>query len=960
MRSLKILKYILFSFVFLILFSFLAIITSNKITNEIFIYLSKEFPIKYKNVEGNLYSGITIKELNYDDMINIDRSFISLSFLPLLLKEIYISELNLEKITFSDKFFSFIKENQNNKEEAENKEELNFFMNIFIKKLDLTIFDFEYEDKKIDEFIFSAKNIKSDLKNKHSLDYLLNIKSNMANIYLDGNLKDDNYKINSKIDLKEYVQSVFLLDLEGNFRKIDFILKNENLKIKEDENLKVKNTILEGFFDIEKQNLDIFSLKSEINYKQIASILNAKINLKNLDINSINFEANLQTEIQKTIWENINKDIFINSNISGNNKEIKIDTKISKNSINIDKNNLIFENAILNAIAKLDNKNLDVKADLNFDTNFANQKSKIDFKVNLDDFKSINLKAKTIIEGLKYEDYNLKPIGNLVVNSSYNSNSFDIDLNSKYIDMFLKSKEFKRFDFDLKLKDINPNNFYKLNDFIKISKIDGKIKGYYDNSLYFNSNLILNNNFNLDSSFKLNDKNIESNLKNNTFFIEVVKNGDKINLKSKIKELNNFENELVKILKYDKLNLKGLIDAEFDIENNNIDFEIKSPKISFENESLDKLYIKANLKNNILYFDKLEFFIGKIYDINLQKNFILKNDAFLDLNTFNGNFDYENISLKILKDEENNIIKVTTKELFLEHNLYGSSFIDSNLDVNIKKDSKISLNGELNLNKLKATYNIPALNISKDKDIIILKNSDKNSDFFLENISMELLIFSNEAKYSVKNIDLKSNILLNIKKEFNKNLRIYGSVSNIAGSFYELGKNYDIKDSNVYFRGLDPIDPILDIKANTKVDDILISIFIGGSLDNPRLNLSSSPIMNQKDILSYLIFGTNFSSSTKSNQSRQSQASLFLLNELSKDYAKELGVDSIYFQYDPTTQYIETHVGKNIGEKNKVVLKNKAYAGQLVFMRELTKLWNLELGFEEKTQSIDLIYKKRY
>jgi len=144
------------------------------------------------------------------------------------------------------------------------------------------------------------------------------------------------------------------------------------------------------------------------------------------------------------------------------------------------------------------------------------------------------------------------------------------------------------------------------------------------------------------------------------------------------------------------------------------------------------------------------------------------------------------------------------------------------------------------------------------------------------------------------------------------------------------------------------------------VEDVDIFILISGTLNNPRINLNSNPVMNYKDILSYLIFGTSFSNTTNSAQSKQSQASLFLLNELSKDYAKELGVDSIYFQYDPTTQYIETHVGKNIGEKNKIVLKNKAQSGQLVFMRELTKLWNLELGFEEKTQSIDLIYKKRY
>ena len=169
------------------------------------------------------------------------------------------------------------------------------------------------------------------------------------------------------------------------------------------------------------------------------------------------------------------------------------------------------------------------------------------------------------------------------------------------------------------------------------------------------------------------------------------------------------------------------------------------------------------------------------------------------------------------------------------------------------------------------------------------------------------------------------------------------------------------KNSNIYFRGLNPIDPILDIKALHKLNDVDINIIISGTLNYPRINLSSTPVMNQKDILSYLIFGTRFSADSNKNiQSKQSQASLFLLNELSKDYAKELGLDILYFEYNPTSQYIETRVGKNISQKSKVILKNKADSGQLILMRELTKLWNIELGFENKTQSLDLTYKRRY
>ena len=35
------------------------------------------------------------------------------------------------------------------------------------------------------------------------------------------------------------------------------------------------------------------------------------------------------------------------------------------------------------------------------------------------------------------------------------------------------------------------------------------------------------------------------------------------------------------------------------------------------------------------------------------------------------------------------------------------------------------------------------------------------------------------------------------------------------------------------------------------------------------------------------------------NKIKRAQASLFILNELSKDYVKELGIDILHFDYDP-------------------------------------------------------------
>ena len=586
----------------------------------------------------------------------------------------------------------------------------------------------------------------------------------------------------------------------------------------------------------------------------------------------------------------------------------------------------------------------------------------MDLKLNLDDFENLSLNSKSVIESLKYENFNLKELGNININSSYKKNFLNMDLNSKYINMNLNTKNLKKIIFDFNIKNLNPNNIYKLDKNIKISKLSSNIKGEFEDNLTLKSNTILNDSFNIDVEVKNKNSNLEAKFENISFKSILNKNGEALNIKTDIKELNIFEKELKKILEIPDLNLFGLANINLEILKNRVNFDILSPKISFENQNIQNIDIKGNFEEERVLFDKIDFHINKIYDINFNKKFTLLKKAFFNISNFSSNFEFENITINSSKDKKDLILNITTKDFFVEHLLYGKGFINSNVDININENSKIYISGFVNPNKLVSSYNIPALNISNDRDIIIVSSRDNEikKDFFAKNIALDLKIISKEIKYITKNIELKLDADLQIKKEFEEDLRIFGRVSNINGVFSQLGKTYKIENSNLQFRGLETINPILDIKANTKIDNVEIFIDITGSMENPRLNLKSNPSMSSKDILSYLIFGTKFSNSSMNEQNKEAQASLFILNELSKDYVKELGIDILHFDYDPKTQYIETTVGKKIGEKNQIIIKNKATNGELIFLRELTKLWNLQLGLMEKTQSIDLIYKKRY
>ena len=960
MIILRALKYLFFTIISLCLVTFLYLITSKDVTQKIFNYLSVEFPIKYSKVDGSIYEGIKIYDLNYDDMIKAKTVYLKPNIISLLVKEINISLLKVENITIEDKLISFIKESSETQNENSSFE---FPFSLVIKNLELSMYNFSYENQKIDEIVLNAKNINSNLKDKISAILFAKIKSNLANIEANMQIENNIYKLNSNIDLKEYAKSKINLDATGDLEKVSFSIKSDDLKVLNlKENIDIKDIKLIGNYDIKNSNLDISTLTSNLNYEQIFTKLDAKANLLNNDLDSLKFQANFYTTIKNSIYKPLEKDLNIKSNFIGDLKQIEFKNILESNSIKIDDFLLKIDSSNLNGVAKIDNKNIEIVSNFDIFTNYANKKSNLDLKLNLDDFENLSLNSKSVIESLKYENFNLKELGNININSSYKKNFLNMDLNSKYINMNLNTKNLKKIIFDFNIKNLNPNNIYKLDKNIKISKISSNIKGEFENNLTLKSNTILNDSFNIDVEVKNKNSNLEAKFENISFKSILNKNSEALNIKTDIKELNIFEKELKKILEIPDLNLFGFANINLEILKNRVNFDILSPKISFLNQNIENIDIKGNFEEERVLFDKIDFHINKIYDINFNKKFTLLKKAFFNISNFSSNFEFENITINSSKDKKDLILNITTKDFFVEHLLYGKGFINSSVDININENSKIYISGFVNPNKLVSSYNIPALNISNDRDIIIVNSGDNEikKDFFTKNIELDLKIISKEIKYITKNIELKLDADLQIKKEFEEDLRIFGRVSNINGVFSQLGKTYKIENSNLQFRGLETINPILDIKANTKIDNVEIFIDITGNMENPRLNLKSNPSMNSKDILSYLIFGTKFSNSSMNEQNKEAQASLFILNELSKDYVKELGIDILHFDYDPKTQYIETTVGKKIGEKNQIIIKNKATNGELIFLRELTKLWNLELGLMEKTQSIDLIYKKRY
>jgi len=98
-------------------------------------------------------------------------------------------------------------------------------------------------------------------------------------------------------------------------------------------------------------------------------------------------------------------------------------------------------------------------------------------------------------------------------------------------------------------------------------------------------------------------------------------------------------------------------------------------------------------------------------------------------------------------------------------------------------------------------------------------------------------------------------------KELDK-IKSSGEIRVIKGSFQAYGVNLDITRGRLYYAKAPIENPLLDILALKKVEDVRVGAAVGGTLENPVIKLYSEPPMPDTDILAYIVLGHPMSGDT--------------------------------------------------------------------------------------------------
>jgi len=119
----------------------------------------------------------------------------------------------------------------------------------------------------------------------------------------------------------------------------------------------------------------------------------------------------------------------------------------------------------------------------------------------------------------------------------------------------------------------------------------------------------------------------------------------------------------------------------------------------------------------------------------------------------------------------------------------------------------------------------------------------------------ENMRLSREAVAGVGDINVVFGGDLAIRKAPHAPLALSGALQTVRGTYAYQGRRFTIeRDGTLRFIGENSLDPLINITANRTVSSVLIRASLRGQASAPELELTSTPSLDQSDILSLLLF----------------------------------------------------------------------------------------------------------
>lgn len=169
---------------------------------------------------------------------------------------------------------------------------------------------------------------------------------------------------------------------------------------------------------------------------------------------------------------------------------------------------------------------------------------------------------------------------------------------------------------------------------------------------------------------------------------------------------------------------------------------------------------------------------------------------------------------------------------------------------------------------------------------------ESGSGFYREKTELDVLLnISSGSWIKTKDANLKARGKLRLEKKAGAEHSLQGNIVSSEGYYTAFGKLFQIESGTLNFAG-GTSNPDLDIRAHHRVNEVDIHVNVAGDIGAPEFSLSSTPPLEEVDIVSHLVFG----SSSNKLQDRQRAfvgkfATALAAGGISEIISSEIGLD---------------------------------------------------------------------
>jgi autotransporter translocation and assembly factor TamB len=165
-------------------------------------------------------------------------------------------------------------------------------------------------------------------------------------------------------------------------------------------------------------------------------------------------------------------------------------------------------------------------------------------------------------------------------------------------------------------------------------------------------------------------------------------------------------------------------------------------------------------------------------------------------------------------------------------------------------------------------------------------------------------IHTSSTSLGLGNVNITVGGDFRVRRDPGTPMALVGNVNTVRGSYDFRGRRFEIlRDGRIQFQGTQPIDPALDVTAQRVIQPsgVEARIRVQGTARSPTLSFSSTPPMEEADILALIVFNRPLNSLGSSEQSQLvgmagATAAGFVVAPITDSLGRALNLDRLEVQ----------------------------------------------------------------